>query len=245
MKNNELRNERLMPLRDMKDYQVAKDSLNLVGWNVLGADGDNLGVVDDLIVDTQALKVRYLSVAPERRFFNTDHDPYMLVPIGVAAFDKKRKNVFVSYIDSRSISNYPIYAGGPIPEDYEYSVRDSIQRAQHSTLHNTTDADYKQEFDENLKTTHSERRPITEDFYDNDAYNENRFYTSDQDTSRTTAYTTTDADRVDTTSELHDETKSKTVEDSIATIERLERLRERGSITEEEFILMKKRALKL
>jgi photosynthetic reaction center H subunit len=39
------------------------------------------------------------------------------------------------------------------------------------------------------------------------------------------------------------EPRIKSVEDSISTIERLEELRDRGSITEEEFILMKKRAL--
>jgi hypothetical protein len=35
------------------------------------------------------------------------------------------------------------------------------------------------------------------------------------------------------------------VEEAIATIERLENLRERGSLTEDEFLLLKKRALNL
>jgi sporulation protein YlmC with PRC-barrel domain len=244
MKNNELRNERLMPLSAMKDYKVAKDSLNVMGWGVVGADGESLGTVRDLIVDPQSMKVRYLSVAADKRYFTTDNDQYMLVPIGAAALDKSGKNVFVPSIDSRNISSYPVYLGGSISEDYEYAVRDTIMRSQNETLPDTPEV-YRQEFDESVRESRAETRPISDDFYDNETYNENRFYTSDQEIRRDRTYTTGDVERTDTTADLHDESKPRSVEDSITTIERLENLRKRGSITEEEFILMKKRALNL
>ncbi|MCX2739039.1 PRC-barrel domain-containing protein [Pontibacter anaerobius] len=248
MNNDELRNERLVPLSAMKDYKVAKDNPDVLGWRVVGADGESLGMVKDMIVDTEAMKVRYLSVVADRRFFNADSDQYLLVPIGVAALDKKGKKVFISAIDSRTVGSYPIYPGGPITEDYEYAVRDTLQRSQRDTMPGTAE-DHRAEFNEALEQPHKSRPGyISGDFYNDATFDENRFYTSDQEVHREKNYANRDHDRDEefSTADLHsEERRPKTVEDSINTIERLEHLREKGSITEEEFILLKKRALDL
>ncbi|MDX5437406.1 MAG: hypothetical protein LPK03_09450, partial [Pontibacter sp.] len=96
-----------------------------------------------------------------------------------------------------------------------------------------------------------ERHHISNDFYDHDSYNEDRFYTSQVDDERRVRPVTAtgfakpeNADR-DTTDINTQGARPKNVEDAISTIERLENLRERGSITDEEFILLKKRALDL
>lgn len=246
MKNERLGKERLLPLSAMKDYKVAKDNLNVVGWRVVGADGEVLGVVQDLIVDPQVMKVRYLSVVAERSFFNTDTDPHMLVPIGVAALDKSGKKVFIASIDSRTIVNYPLYDGRAIPAEYEYAVRDTFLRSQREALPDTSEQ-YREEFDEAVDQQTGTRH-ISDDFYNNDTYNESKFYASDQEVYGDSTYTTRGETATADLSEGAYTTEGgrpKTVEDSIATIERLESLRERGSITEEEFILLKKRALNL
>ncbi|WP_276496263.1 PRC-barrel domain-containing protein [Pontibacter litorisediminis] len=253
MANYDYEHERLVPLSAMKDYKIAKDNPDVLGWRVIGADGESLGMVRDLIVDTQAMKARYLSVVADRRFFNAGDDQQLLIPIGVAALDKKGKKVFVSAIDSNSVGNYPIYPGGPITEDYEYQVRDTLQRSHRDTLGTTED--HRAEFDEALNEQRTRPSTITPDFYNDASFDENRFYTSDQEVYREKIYSTRDHDSVHghdkaeehpTPEELHrDDRRPASVEDSIATIERLENLRERGSITEEEFILLKKRALNL
>ncbi|MBC5772723.1 PRC-barrel domain-containing protein [Pontibacter sp. KCTC 32443] len=244
MKNDETRNERLMPLSSLKDYKVAKDNPDVLGWRVVGADGESLGMVRDLIVDLKAMKARYLSVVADRRFFNTENDQYMLVPIGAAALDKAGRKIFVSSIDSNNIGRYPVYQGGAIPEDYEYAVRDTFQQSQRDVLPGTT-TDHRTEFDEAMHRQPTGTRTISEDFYNTDAYNEDRFYTSNQEVYRDRTYTTGVHNDTDTADLHSEERKPKSVEDSISTIERLESLRERGSITEEEFILLKKRALNL
>lgn len=246
MKNDELRNERLMPLSDLKDYKVAKDNPDVLGWRVVGADGESLGMVKDLVVDLKAMKARYLSVVADRSFFNTDRDQYVLVPIGAAALDKKGRKVFVSSIDSNSIGRYPVYQGGPVPEDYEYAVRDRFQRSNRD-LATDSSTDYKTEFNEALhREPTTGPAPISDDFYNTEAFNEDRFYTSDQEVHRDRTYPTRDFDTVDSTADLHNDNRNpKSLEDSIATIERLENLRERGAITSEEFIQLKKRALDL
>ncbi|NDK55654.1 PRC-barrel domain-containing protein [Pontibacter fetidus] len=245
MKDNDFRNERLVALSAMKDYKIAKDNPDVLGWRVVGADGDSLGIVRDLIVDPKQMKARYLSVMADRKFFNTDTDQYLLVPIGVAALDRSSKKVFVSAIDSTSISRYPVYEGGSIPEDYEYAVRDNLHRTHRDIVADNTDR-HNDEFEEALRRDREvETSHISDDFYNDEAFDENRFYTSNQEVHRDRTYPTyshTDADVHDVRNE---DIRPKTVEDSIATIERLEQLRERGSLTEEEFILLKKRALNL
>jgi photosynthetic reaction center H subunit len=244
MKNDETRNERLVPLSSLKDYKVAKGNPDVLGWRVLGADGESLGIVKDLIVDPQALKARYLSVVAERRFFNADRDQYLLIPIGVAALDKSGRKVFVSAIDARSISRYPVYPGGPIPADYEYAVRNTFAQTQREAVPDTSDnaksiivaANDQQE---------TSPRPISDDFYNNDTYNEERFYTSNQQVPGNST-TGRDANSATAAADLPGGAQGpKSVEEAIVTIERLETLREKGSITEEEFTLLKKKALNL
>lgn len=244
MKQDETNPERLVALSSLKDYKVAKDNPDVLGWRVLGADGESLGLVKDLIVDLQAMKTRYLSVMADRRFFNANYDPYVLVPVGAAALDKKGRKVFVSSIDAKSISRYPVYPGGPIPPDYEYAVRDHFQQAQREGLPGTPETRQP----DTVAVQEQPRvvpQPISDDFYNTEVYNEDRFYTSNQEVGGTT-YAVHDADRPASPADLHSgEEKPKTVEEAIATIERLEQLRERGSLTEEEFRTLKKRALDL
>jgi hypothetical protein len=52
----------LTPLRRLHSYRVAGGDPDVRGWLVLGADGRKIGEVDDLLVDTESLRVRYLDV---------------------------------------------------------------------------------------------------------------------------------------------------------------------------------------
>jgi len=253
MRNDEVRNDgtdRLVPLSNLKDFKVAKDNPDVRGWRIVGADGESLGMVKDLIVDPQEMKARYLSVVADRKFFNTDDDPYMLVPIGAAALDKKGRKIFVSHIDSKTIGNYPVYPGGPIPEDYEYSVREAFNHSHNQNLMGNPTSNPSENQKVNVPPPTTPRR-ISNDFYENDHYNENQFYGSNRTVEQpdtTTTYVAHDTTTAPTTqrpltdTSNHDSTP-KNVEDSIATIERLEQLRAKGSLTDEEFNTLKKRAL--
>lgn len=236
MNDNELRNQRLVALSELKDYEVAKNNTDVTGWRVVGADGEKLGDVKDLIVDMDAMKVRYLSVLGDNRFFNRDRDTYMLIPIGAAALDRKGKNIFVASVDANTISRYPAYGGGPITPDYEYAVRDNFRRAHHEAFGDKTE--YKSEFDDALQRDATTTRRINQDFYNDESFNEDRFYTATEPVYDRDASVQRTTDSLETRDH-----RTKPVEDSIATIERLENLRKRGSITEEEFNLLKRRAL--
>jgi hypothetical protein len=50
------------PLSKLHNYRISEGDPDVRGWEVLGADGRMIGTVDDLLVDTEALRVRYLNV---------------------------------------------------------------------------------------------------------------------------------------------------------------------------------------
>jgi orotate phosphoribosyltransferase-like protein len=59
-------NDRIPSLKRLKEiedeFEVADKHLDVRGWEVLGTNGEKIGKVDELIVDIEAMKVRYLDV---------------------------------------------------------------------------------------------------------------------------------------------------------------------------------------
>jgi uncharacterized protein YrrD len=54
--------DRVVPMNQLSGYKVADGEPDIRGWDVMASDGRRLGRVDDLLVDTQANKVRYVDV---------------------------------------------------------------------------------------------------------------------------------------------------------------------------------------
>ena len=64
--------EHLKPISELSNYTIEKGDPDPRGYVVLAADGGEIGVVDDLIVNTQAMKVEYLVVTPNSRSIARD-----------------------------------------------------------------------------------------------------------------------------------------------------------------------------
>jgi uncharacterized protein (TIGR02271 family) len=63
MQNEEQRGEQYARMSELGDYRVSEEDPDPRGWSVVGRDGATIGRVEDLIVDTAAMKVRYLDIA--------------------------------------------------------------------------------------------------------------------------------------------------------------------------------------
>jgi uncharacterized protein (TIGR02271 family) len=57
--------DHLKPLSELPDYKVEPGDPDPRGWTVISTDGRSLGRVEDLVIDTSAMKVRQLIVSPE------------------------------------------------------------------------------------------------------------------------------------------------------------------------------------
>jgi photosynthetic reaction center H subunit len=119
--------ERVVPLDDLDDFRVAGDDPDPRGWEVVGADGGRIGEVDDLLVDTGAMKVRYLDVGVDDGV-SAEPDRHVLVPIGYARIDRDHDRVIVDGLSSASLRAIPSYRHGPITRGFETDVRDSYRR---------------------------------------------------------------------------------------------------------------------
>jgi hypothetical protein len=215
---------RLAPLHDLKDFKVANHNLDVRGWEVIGSDGTRIGKVDDLIVDRELMKVRYLDVDVDRDHVLTDTDPrHILVPIGAAQLDDDRDQVFVS-MDQRSLARFPFYKGGAVDSEYEYRVMHAV------TSPNET---YTQP-----QPTTSQVSPTSE-FYGREQFNEDRFYANRHQRSQSIPQ---DQSHFHTPNSGMD---GRPVQEDIATIERLRAMLEQGTITQEEFTALKRKAIGL
>jgi hypothetical protein len=147
----------VFPLKELKDYKVAKGDPDVRGWEVLSNDGRRLGKVDDLLVDTAAMRVRYLDVdldgdlrhlAGEGTGPGTKRDN-ILIPIGSAQLHEKDDRVTVDLLHSL-VSGIPAYDRSTFNREYETNLRRHFDR------------DYRHDPDR--------------DFYEHDLYDDSRFY---------------------------------------------------------------------
>jgi hypothetical protein len=113
----------LRRMSDIKnDYEVADDDEDIMDWNVVGRDGRKVGEVEDMIVDMQAMKVRYIEVELDDDLPGVQDDHRVLIPVGMADLDHSNNNVIVSNLDSSQVTSFPPYRGESITRDYENSL---------------------------------------------------------------------------------------------------------------------------
>ena len=76
------------------DFKVADNEPDVRGWTAVSRDGRTIGEVDDLIIDTAAMKVRFLEVDPDEDVAGTGTDP-IYIPIASADVDNTNERVVV------------------------------------------------------------------------------------------------------------------------------------------------------
>jgi uncharacterized protein (TIGR02271 family) len=117
-------------LNDLDEFKVADGYPDIRGWEVKTADGRKVGKVGDLIVDTQAMRVRYLDVELDRSLAQLardaatpgDQEGHTLLPIGAVQLDDQHDDVTVSGYSLEQIAGLPRYGGQTVTRDYERSL---------------------------------------------------------------------------------------------------------------------------
>lgn len=112
----------LRRLRDLPDIEVADNNPDVRNWNVRGGDGKKIGEVFELIVEPDAMKVRYLDIELDAALNVNERDRHILVPIGAAALDEDGDNVFIPSLTLESVLEYPPYAEIHISREYEQAM---------------------------------------------------------------------------------------------------------------------------
>lgn len=122
---------RLIHLKDASDLEVAEGDQDIRGWDMRTRDGRKIGKVDDLVVDTSLMRVRFIAgevmLDDSTRDGAREETRRVLIPIESAQLDEDDDNVIVelSTADTRSL---PDYDGRTIPQgdlDIHYAFDDS------------------------------------------------------------------------------------------------------------------------
>lgn len=114
----------LARLDELDNYKVADGDADIRGWEVRMQDGRKVGKVDELIVDTAALKARYIEVKMEPDFTGTDDDRWALIPIGTAQLDEKEDEVIIDRIPTAGFMTREERDRQPLSRETELSLRE-------------------------------------------------------------------------------------------------------------------------
>jgi photosynthetic reaction center H subunit len=126
----------VVPLKDAKDFRLAKGAPNLRGWTVYAADNEKVGTVTQMLVDPVAMKVKYLDVDVDDDLFGLSDDRHVLVPLEYAELRERSQDVWVQGLAGRELVTLPAYLGGPVDPLLEDASIQAFSgpRGQHSML---------------------------------------------------------------------------------------------------------------
>ena len=79
---------------DRSNFEIVKDEPDIRGWDVRSRSGYKIGAVEDLIIDTQAKKVRYMVVDLDDNELKLNHRK-VLIPIGLAELHNELDDVLL------------------------------------------------------------------------------------------------------------------------------------------------------
>lgn len=160
---------RLVHLGEVKgEFKVAEEDPDIRGWDVRSSDGRNIGKVEDLIVDTGLMKVRYMEVKIDKDAVGGDDDRYVVLPIGEARLDDDEDDVYIN-VDAAGVASLPTYDPARFDRDHETSLRDRFKGTGTAAGVGGLGAAAA-----GLGT--GNRVPETDEFYAHQSYDEGRFF---------------------------------------------------------------------
>jgi hypothetical protein len=129
-------NERILPLDELDGFEVAEGDPDVRGWHVCDAQGERIGEVDELLVDSEELKVRYLDVDLDDS--SAAEDRHILIPIGYARLHERDDLILIDNLDRERLASLPPYAQEPLTREYETNL---LQRFAPAAIPPTPTAD--------------------------------------------------------------------------------------------------------
>jgi len=170
---------RVAPLSKIDDdFDVAEGTPDPRGWTVRDASGTDIGKVHDLIVDTVAMRTRYLDIKLDKKALHLDEDRDVLVPVGQARLDDDDDRVILASMPATRIASLPAYTHGDIDRNYENALLPNFDEG---AIDATNGGDSGAAIGAmSGDRSGSERGVIADaperDFYDSQHFDENRFF---------------------------------------------------------------------
>jgi sporulation protein YlmC with PRC-barrel domain len=114
----------LAHLKDLRECMIADASSDIRGWRVTRKDGMRVGTVDDLVVETTELEVRYLEVLLDHHVIGITDDRWVLVPARAARIHDMLDRVVLAWLPVDGLAGAPRFARGTPSAEQERAIRD-------------------------------------------------------------------------------------------------------------------------
>ncbi len=108
----------LSRLHQLSGPGVVELDPDVTGWEVYGSDGQKVGLLDELIVDSEAMKIRYL----ELEMAGAEHR-HVLIPVGLAEIDEERQRVQLQDLEGARLDELPVFTGDSVDRQYERELQ--------------------------------------------------------------------------------------------------------------------------
>lgn len=136
-----MKHRRLQEL-DRSDFEIVDGEPDIRGWDVKNAKDQKIGEVEELILDAQQKKVRYMVVDLDDNELKLDHRK-VLVPIGLAELDKDDDDVILPNVQAEQLIALPEYDKDNLTPEVERNICTALGR---STAGSTTSEQHESEF---------------------------------------------------------------------------------------------------
>lgn len=123
---DKMKHRRLLEL-DHSDFEIVKGEPDIRGWDVRNSHGQKIGEVEELIVDAQQKKVRYMVVDLDDNELKLQHRK-ILLPIGFAELHQKDDDVILPHITTEHLGALPVYNKDSLTPDMERKICTTLGR---------------------------------------------------------------------------------------------------------------------
>jgi sporulation protein YlmC with PRC-barrel domain len=150
-----MKHRRLQEL-DRSDFKIVDDEPDIRGWDVRNSWGHKIGEVEELIVDAESKKVRYMVVDIDDKEIKLNHKK-VLIPIGMAELQDDDDDVILPDLQADQLRALPGYDKNHLDDEVERQICNALDL-------NTTTA------------SRTERTDTQDDFYNNNRFSGTNLY---------------------------------------------------------------------
>ncbi|HEX6168474.1 MAG TPA: PRC-barrel domain-containing protein [Chitinophagaceae bacterium] len=106
---------------DHSNFEIVKGEPDIRGWDVRYKNGEKIGSVEELILDTKAKKVRYMVVDLDENELRLEHRK-IFIPIGFAELDDQHDDVLIPNVSIDQLCRLPDYKRNSLTPELERSI---------------------------------------------------------------------------------------------------------------------------
>jgi hypothetical protein len=168
-----MKHRRLQELK-RSDFDIVDGEPDIRGWDVKLAEGQKIGEVEELIVDAQKKKVRYMLVELDDDELDLDEDREVLIPIGLAQLHRADDDVILPNVRLEQLLSLPEYDEDRVDDAVERQICSALGRSSES-MAGIADSTNKTD-DTSTGATTGITGTHQDNFYNHDYFNDDNLY---------------------------------------------------------------------